>query len=685
MGLMMHLFASESVALVIGIFYIIWFSGLLGSIIPFPVVVPSPYFELYMVFVQGRQFIDIRDIHYQVVSLGTAKILDIEVGQMMTNMGVLPIAEFLLPIVQLWLSPVLMTGVAVMLLRMVASGGRCPEELLHYPPLRYPIAAAPNNGDDESEQEQEGRTNNNNNNSIPDRTILVTGANGTAGFNLCKDLVERAYSTGNLRLIILCRTDAKCDRVVESLQKIAKESQEKLGIHPTAVQALRDTGAWRNITIEHFGGCNFTDFNAIRKYVARLEDLQNVSKGGLESSAEHNNIRTIQSSMFLNIDTIVNTVGTIARTPKYFPNRITTTTTSRTTTTTTKYTEGNLATNSVGVHLFVTSMMPLLRKTAQRTGVPSRVVITASSCHRHLGLWKCMSPIQMLKALHPPGSSLSDESNNMLSFKAGMSVFGWNYVKVYGLSKLMNVYTTLHLVKECCGMSTAPSSSTKNKKRSEGDAEDAIPSYYSTILPSDKEVFVTMCHPGVFVSTLYTEVVFGFTFLMNVIIRPISYLFFKTGPESAQTLLYLTTALPPSSHPIPSMHVACERQISRIQAAIDQVTSSTHVSREQKELLASHISAFRDITTISFFNSAKSSMDGQQQQNSKNSGSQSTLSASELDAVKTIQTRHRSIQGGYYFDCKEYGITSPVAVCVSKHGQDERMGAECIKWMESQY
>lgn len=617
----------------IAMLYLIWFSGLLKCFcIPFVGGLPSPFAEVYSVYVGGEQLINLRDFHYQITSLPSATIGPFQVGHFLSEYGLLPFAKFALPIVKLWLSPLLTLLVSLTFLRMVASGGRCPEETLRCPPLRYkrPTTAKTVAGDAIAY----------------DRTILVTGADGTAGFNLCKELIERAFSTGNLLIIVHCKTTERCDSTVVRLRKVVLEAESKLGIHPDAVGLLKESGAWRTIKIAHFGGCDFGDFSAIESYVQLLKSKQD----------------DVTGTPPLNIDTVVNTVGVISRKPRYLENLgrqfINT--------------ERNLAVNSVGVHFFLTSMLPILRATARRNQVASRIVITASSCHRHLGLVSCGSPADMLRALHEVTPGSIDPCRSLV--RRASHIFGLDYVKIYGLSKLMNIYTTHHIASLVESSTTKGTSNSTTASTKPDDAVDSHGGYHTSILPGDKEVFVVACHPGVFCSNLYQEVVYGFTKTLHNVLKPVSLLVFKTPSESAQTLLYLTTALPPASHPIPSMHVAHERQQTCISSAIDAASHNRSLSKTHiEEQLISHLVAYRDITTLSYFN--------------KGSGARrktSSLLPAEQDAVKVIQTRHRLIQGGYYFDCKEYGESSPVANCLSSYACDHVMRESCVRWMESQ-
>ncbi|ORC92265.1 putative short-chain dehydrogenase [Trypanosoma theileri] len=189
--------------------------------------------------------------------------------------------------------------------------------------------------------------------------------------------------------------------------------------------------------------------------------------------------------------------------------------------------EEMIATNVVGPMLLTQLLLPLLDETAERTGVTSRIVNVASSCHTFLGVRQRLSPMEMLKALHPTptegvedGKKEEDEEpkekekavKGEKETTAPMEDFTFlNFVGYYGLSKLCVVWWTSIL------------------------ARRVAMRFFQSGDKRQLKIFVACCHPGVITTHLYRDL-FPVTLLDHFIYYP-SLLIGKTWSESAQAVL----------------------------------------------------------------------------------------------------------------------------------------------------
>ncbi|ESL08944.1 hypothetical protein TRSC58_03343 [Trypanosoma rangeli SC58] len=172
--------------------------------------------------------------------------------------------------------------------------------------------------------------------------------------------------------------------------------------------------------------------------------------------------------------------------------------------------EEMIATNVVGPMLLTNLLLPLLEEVAERSGVSSRIVNVASSCHMFLGLRRRGGPAEMLAALHPqPGEGTIDAAKEgttaMKDFTLG------NFVGYYGLSKLCVIWWTSILAR-CVS----------RRFFRHGDGNQL-------------KVFVACCHPGVITTHLYRDL-FPQRVLDYIIYYP-SLLIGKTWREGAQAVL----------------------------------------------------------------------------------------------------------------------------------------------------
>ncbi|KAH9601741.1 Short-chain dehydrogenase/reductase SDR [Trypanosoma melophagium] len=187
--------------------------------------------------------------------------------------------------------------------------------------------------------------------------------------------------------------------------------------------------------------------------------------------------------------------------------------------------EEMIATNVVGPMLLTELLLSLLDETAERTGVTSRIVNVASSCHTFLGVRQRLSPMEMLKALHPsPIGEVEEVKNeeeeeekkevvkNEKEIPAAIEEFTFgNFVGYYGLSKLCVIWWTSILARRVA-MRCFQSGNKRQLK-----------------------IFVACCHPGVITTHLYRDL-FPLTILDYFIYYP-SLLIGKTWSESAQAVL----------------------------------------------------------------------------------------------------------------------------------------------------
>ncbi|KAF5225482.1 hypothetical protein TcYC6_0068140 [Trypanosoma cruzi] len=172
--------------------------------------------------------------------------------------------------------------------------------------------------------------------------------------------------------------------------------------------------------------------------------------------------------------------------------------------------EEMIATNVVGPMLLTNLLLPLLEETAERSGVSSRIVNVASSCHTFLGVRQRCSPGEMLAALHPSPKEGDDkeakvETPTMEEFTLG------NFVGYYGLSKLCVIWWTSVLARRV-----------SLRFFCNGDGRQL-------------KVFVACCHPGVITTHLYRDL-FPLPVLDHVLYYP-SLLIGKTWKEGAQAVL----------------------------------------------------------------------------------------------------------------------------------------------------
>ncbi|KEG10695.1 putative short-chain dehydrogenase [Trypanosoma grayi] len=194
--------------------------------------------------------------------------------------------------------------------------------------------------------------------------------------------------------------------------------------------------------------------------------------------------------------------------------------------------EEMIATNVVGPMLLTQLLLPLLDETAERSGVSSRIINVASSCHTFLGVWQRCTPIDMLTALHPAPTAGGDEdgSNNNKDDKnnsgSGNSkdatqeghpqpavkdfTFA-DFVGYYGLSKLCVVWWTTVLARRLSLR------------------------FFHTGNCHQLRVFVACCHPGVITTHLYRDLL-PWPVLDHIVYYP-SLLIGKTWTEGAQAVL----------------------------------------------------------------------------------------------------------------------------------------------------
>ncbi|RNF01713.1 putative short-chain dehydrogenase [Trypanosoma rangeli] len=172
--------------------------------------------------------------------------------------------------------------------------------------------------------------------------------------------------------------------------------------------------------------------------------------------------------------------------------------------------EEMIATNVVGPMLLTNLLLPLLEEAAERSGVSSRIVNVASSCHTFLGVRQRGGPAEMLAALHPQPSE-----GATVAAKAGATAMKdftlGNFVGYYGLSKLCVIWWTSVL------------------------ARRVSRSFFRHGDGNQLKVFVACCHPGIITTHLYRDL-FPQRVLDYIIYYP-SLLIGKTWREGAQAVL----------------------------------------------------------------------------------------------------------------------------------------------------
>lgn len=223
--------------------------------------------------------------------------------------------------------------------------------------------------------------------------------------------------------------------------------------------------------------------------------------------------------------------------------------------------ERMLATNAVGPMLLTQLLLPVLHEAATRSGVTSRIVNVASSCHTFLGLslsFASFSPLEMIAGLErrvtdgaaedgaegvgAPVARGSSSQPSPSTAKEGLAtsvkvsparvageLTGLRFVGYYGLSKLCVVWNTRLLARQVANLTFRTSNTCS------GSASNGASSPSPRSREDEKKLFVACSHPGVITTHLYREL-FPQWVLDHVIYWP-SLLIGKTWHESAQSTL----------------------------------------------------------------------------------------------------------------------------------------------------
>lgn len=195
--------------------------------------------------------------------------------------------------------------------------------------------------------------------------------------------------------------------------------------------------------------------------------------------------------------------------------------------------EKMLATNALGPLLLTQLLLPLLDETAEKTGVTSRVVNVASSCHTFLGPGRQSSynPLHMIYGLEASAPSFTAEGTATTTTHPAAPIVEdryklkdfspINFVGYYGLSKLCVLWNTSFLSRQ---VALRFFSSTPGDGGGGGRGTQR-----------QLKVFVAAVHPGIITTHLYREL-FPEWVLDYVIYYP-SLLIGKTWTEAAQSTL----------------------------------------------------------------------------------------------------------------------------------------------------
>lgn len=463
----------------------------------------------------------------------------------------------------------------IVMLRGLAGGRSCPKELLE--------------GGRQQSSTNNVRSSGSGGEKKRGRVVLVTGAGGMMGYELCKGLLTAAKGgkgsgeCGATTVIVCCRTAEHSKAVASQLNRF--------------VGAAGGGGA---VAI---GGCDATCLPSITAYVRTLKQF-------------------LQSEGLI-LDTAVLAVGMISPTLQYVdvatgkavanpfeaacdaaslgkanqqqaPSSSPPSSASPAAFSPDTTRELMVASNSIGTHHFASLLMPLLASSASSAAQsqivegadgtatveakastlageedvhPRRLIIVASCAHTHLGAFSFSSsaPMLMLKGLHnfatnlisnamaankgEGGANPSKRGANPQAANAGAlspsyglsiarSVFYPDFVKVYGLSKLINLYTGYTLIE----MADKQRENFLKSRLAAGGAgikaklDDLPVGTAGENVGGGKIVKVVMLHPGIFGSGLYRRL------LPQPLLAIASFLglvVMKTAWESCQTALYL--------------------------------------------------------------------------------------------------------------------------------------------------
>lgn len=434
----------------------------------------------------------------------------------------------------------------------------------------------------------------------PPRVVLVTGADGVMGSNLCRSLL----ATGNVIVIACCRTARQSAALCESLNAEAKSGPRYSS--PSRARAVCVAGV----------DCDSASVPSITAYVRALRallaaealvlDTAVLAVGMISPTLRYVDVSSgeeVPDPFGLSIDAKANGGGAakgggggemVASLPPLGDSIC----------------EVMLATNGVGAHHFASLLMPLLARGGGATeGAassaptstspsstafehPRRLIITASSAHSHLGALGA-SPPSLIRALHrfggiealrgppqpakkqstepvaktskegadaksgeaegeskkpsvadeePPANTSGPAPPAPLARAIARAAFYPDFVKVYGLSKLMNLYSGYTLIEMADRQRAAAARARLASGVGVGGGNEGIAAKLAALPQGDcdatgggaKIVKIAMLHPGIFGSGLYRRL------LPRPLLRLASLVglaVMKTGHESCQTAL----------------------------------------------------------------------------------------------------------------------------------------------------
>ncbi|CCW62070.1 unnamed protein product [Phytomonas sp. EM1] len=219
--------------------------------------------------------------------------------------------------------------------------------------------------------------------------------------------------------------------------------------------------------------------------------------------------------------------------------------------------EEMLAANAIGPMMLTELLLPALVQTAERSGLPSRVVNVASSCHTFLGFGRTTlrgDPISMIcnlrknaELLKPPGISAGRRtrecsgSSSKDDARYAMRDFSLlNFVGYYGLSKLCVIWNTRLLAEKVSKLTLGTSLDVNEARPSKNQDENEV------LHASDKlegaprrqqypKVFVACVHPGIAATHLYRDLLP--TWVLDYVLYLPSLIIGKTMDEAAQSTL----------------------------------------------------------------------------------------------------------------------------------------------------
>ncbi|EPY38869.1 short-chain dehydrogenase [Angomonas deanei] len=205
--------------------------------------------------------------------------------------------------------------------------------------------------------------------------------------------------------------------------------------------------------------------------------------------------------------------------------------------------EKMVATNAVGPLLLSELLLPALEHCADLSGVSSRIVNVASSCHTFLGFPKkpykeLDYPLQMLYGTERSSPHYNTHRHSTVSAEKADSCTPFlledlpplNFVGYYGLSKLCVVWNTRILAQKVSNLYFSPTAEIEN-----ADDESNEGKTTGRGTQQHLKVFVACCHPGIITTHLYRDLFPNW--VLDYIIYYPSLLVGKTWREGAQAAL----------------------------------------------------------------------------------------------------------------------------------------------------